>query len=84
MKESIDIFVLLFKNIVHWTSYKGHFLPTVEIKDYDVMMDEKNFFDQSAKNDQETYDTVRKSATGPGDDYKTGSLLHYVYFKNYN
>ena len=28
------------------------------------------------------YDEVRKVSTGHGDDYTTGSLLHYVYFKD--
>ena len=26
---------------------------------------------------------MRKIATGQGDDYSTGSLLDYIYFKNY-
>ena len=30
-----------------------------------------------------TYDNIRKIATGQGDDYTTGSLLDYDYFKNY-
>ena len=29
------------------------------------------------------YDNIRKIATGKGDDYTTGCLLHYNYFKNY-
>ena len=29
------------------------------------------------------YDSIRKIATGQGDDYKTGCLLDYNYFKNY-
>ena len=29
------------------------------------------------------YDDIRKIATGPGDDYTTGCLLDYSYFKNY-
>ena len=35
------------------------------------------------KNDKITYDNIRKVATGQGDDYTTGCLLDYVYFKNY-
>ena len=30
-----------------------------------------------------TYENVRKIATGQGDDYATGSLLDYSYFKNH-
>ena len=29
-----------------------------------------------------TYDHIRKVATGQGDDYTTGCLLDYIYFKN--
>ena len=64
-------------------SHKQYFLPTVEIKDYDVMIDGRNFFDQPIKNDLKTYDNIRKVATGQGDDYTTGCLLDYPYFKKY-
>ena len=43
---------------------------------------EKNFFDQLVKNDKITYENIRKIATGHGDDYATGCLLDYIYFKN--
>ena len=38
------------------------------------------FFDQSVKNYQRTYDSIRIIATGQGDDDTTGCLLHYVHF----
>ena len=47
------------------------------------MIDGKNFFDQPVNNDKVTYDNIRKIATGPGDDYTTGCLLDYIYFKKY-
>ena len=47
------------------------------------MIDGKNFFDQPVKNDKVTYENIRKIATGQGDDYTTGCLLGYIYFKNY-
>ena len=47
------------------------------------MIDEKNFFDQPVKNNKVTYENIRKIATGQGDDYTTGCLLDYIYFKNY-
>ena len=40
------------------------------------------FFDQPVKSDRRTYDNVRKIATGQGDDYTTGCLLNYPYFKD--
>ena len=45
------------------------------------MIDGKNFFDQPIKSELKTYENVRKIATGKGDDYKTGCLLDYSYFK---
>ena len=47
------------------------------------MIDRKNFFDQPVKNDKVTYENIRKIATGQGDDYTTGCLLDYSYFKDY-
>ena len=44
---------------------------------------EKTFFTNQLKNDKVTYGNVRKIATGQGDDYTTGCLLDYTYFKKY-
>ena len=64
-------------------SLKQYFLPTVEIKDYKVMIDGKFFFHQAIKNDLKTKDNIRKITTGQSDDYTTGCLLDYPYFKKY-
>ena len=42
---------------------------------------EKNFFDWPINNDKITYENIRKVAIGQGDDYATGCLLYYSYFK---
>ena len=47
------------------------------------MIDGKNLFDQPVKNNKVTYENIRKIATGQGDDYTTGCLLNYIYFKNH-
>ena len=47
------------------------------------MINVKNFFDEPIKNDKIIYESIRKIATGQGDDYTTGCLLDYAYFKNY-
>ena len=47
------------------------------------MIDGQNFFNQSIKNNVVTYDSIRKIAIGQRDDYTTGCLLDYNYFKNY-
>ena len=56
---------------------------TVAIKDYNVMIDWKNIFEQLEKNDLITYENIRKIATGQGDNYTSGCLLDYNYFKSY-
>ena len=42
-----------------------------------------SFFDQRVKKDLRTYDNIRKIETGQGDDYTTGCLIDYPYFKRY-
>ena len=44
---------------------------------------EKNFFDQPIKSYIKTYENIRKIATDQGDEYTTGCLLDYNYFRNY-
>ena len=45
------------------------------------MIDDKNVFDKSIKNDFKTYENIKKIATGQGDDYTSGCLLDYPYLK---
>ena len=48
--QGINIFfVLSFGDEVQRTSYKRHYLPTVEIKNYKVMINGHNFFDQPVR-----------------------------------
>ena len=75
------LFVLAFENDAQRTSNKRYYIPNVEIKDYNVMTDRKNFFDQPVRNDKVTYENIRKIAIGQGDDYTTCCLLDYTYFK---
>ena len=49
-QEVNRLFVLAFKNDAQKTSNKRCYLPNLEIKDYKVMIDGKNLFDQSVKN----------------------------------
>ena len=45
------------------------------------MIDGRNFFDQPINSMSKTYENIRKIVTGKGDDYTTGCLLDYLYFK---
>ena len=74
------LFVLAFENDNHRSSARRYNLPTVEIKDYNIMINGENFFNQPIKNNKVTYDNIRKITTGQGDDYTTGCLLDYPYF----
>ena len=76
------LFVLAFENDNNRTSSDEYYLPIVEIKSYNIMINGENFFDQPIKNNKVTYDNIRKIATGQGDDYTTGCLLDYPYFAN--
>ena len=76
------LFVLAFENDTQRTSHSGYYLPNVEIKDYNIMINGENFFDQPIKNNKVTYENIRKIATGQGDDYTTGCLLDYSNFKD--
>ena len=76
------LFVLAFENDNHRTIHDRNYLPNVEIKDYNIMINGENLFDQLIKNNKLTYENIRKIATGQGDDYTTGCLLDYTYFTN--
>ena len=72
-----------FENDDQRISSKRYYIPNVEIKDYNVMIEGKNVFDQPVRNDKVTYENIRKIVIVQGDDYTTGCLLDYTYFKNY-
>ena len=59
-----------------------YYLPKVKIKEYNVMIDGRNFFDRPINSMSKTYENIRKIAIGTGDDYTTGYLLDYPYFKD--
>ena len=75
-------FVLAFEGDPQRTSHSSYYLPNIEIKNYNIMINGENFFDQPIKNNKVTYENIRKIATGQGDDYTTGCLLDYSYFMN--
>ena len=64
-------------------SHRKYFLPRVNITNYNVLIDGRNFYDQPINDQIKKYDEIRKIATGKGDDYTTGCLLDYQYFKDH-
>ena len=76
------LFVLSFENGNDRTSHSTYYLPKVKIKNYNVMIDGRNFFDQPINSMNKTYENIRKIATGKTDDYTTACLLDYSYFED--
>ena len=77
------LFVLVFEDDAQRISKKRYYIPNVEIKDCNVVIDGKSFFDQPINNMIKTYENIRKITIGQGDDYTTGCLLDYTCFKKY-
>ena len=80
------LFALAYNNTagndqVSVDSYKKYFLPRVKVDNYNIEIDGRNFYDQTINNSIKQYDEVRKISTGQGDDYTTGCLLDYSYFR---
>ena len=48
-----------------------------------LWLTEETLLIEKTKNDKTTYNNIRKISTGQGDDYTTGCLLDYAYFKSY-
>ena len=66
------------------TVTKKIFFPRVNITNYNVLIiDGRNFYDQPINDLVKQYNEIRKIATGQGDDYTTGCLLDYHYFKDH-
>ena len=69
------MFVLAFNNtdndakIIERNRHKKYFLPRENITNYNVLIDGRNFYDQSISDQIKKYDEIRKIPAGQGDDY---------------
>ena len=71
-------------NITNENSYRKYFLPRLKMKNYNIKIDGRIFYDQPINDWIKQYDEIRKISTGQGDDYSTGCLLDFADFeKNY-
>ena len=75
------LFVLSFENENDRTSFSKYYVPNVQIKDFNVLIDGKSFFDMPIKNEEETYEQIIEM--GRNNDYTTGNLLDYEYFSKH-
>ena len=81
------LFVLLFQRIAgenntrkdYSDSFSHYYVPNVRIKDFNVLIDGKSFFDLPVKNEEEAYEKIIEMSNN--NDYTTGNLLDFAYFK---
>ena len=62
-------------------SYSQFYLPKVMVKDYNVIIDKLAFFDLPIKTEEEAYEKIIDISRN--NEYTTGNLLDYDYFKKY-
>ena len=79
------LFVLSFEIIEennfkknHRHSFSRYYVPNVEIKDFNVLIDGKSFFDLPVKNEKEAYG--KSIDMSNNNDYTTGNRLDFAYF----
>ena len=75
------LFVLAYQNADDRQSFYQFYLPKVMVKDYNVIIDKLAFFDLPIKIEEETYERIIDISRN--NEYTTGNLLDYDYFKKY-
>ena len=60
-----------------------YYLPRIDLKKYNVIIDGRNFYDNPIDSDIEKYRELKKLMIGKGENYTTGSLLDYDYFNKH-
>ena len=75
------LFVLAYQTADDRQSFYQFYLPRVMIKDYNVIIDKLAFFDLPVKNEEEAYEKIIDISRN--NEYTTGNLLDYDYFKKY-
>ena len=80
------LFVLAFdtrNNHPTVDSHRRYFVARVDFKHYNVVINGRSFYDNPISSEIEQYDELRKVTLGKGDDYTTGCLLDFDYFKKH-
>ena len=76
------LFVLSYENETDRISFKKYYVPKIEIKDFNVLIDGKPFFfDIPVKNKEEAYEQIIEMSRN--NNYATGDLLDYEYFSKH-
>ena len=75
------LFVLSYQTADRRQSYSQFYLPKVMVKDYNVIIDKLAFSDLPIKTEEEAYEKIIDISRN--NEYATGNLLDYDYFKKY-
>ena len=75
------LFVLAYQNADDRQSFSQFYLPNVMVKDYNVIIDKLAFFDLPIKTEEEVYEKIIDISRN--NEYTTGNLSDYDYFKKY-
>ena len=59
-------------------SFPNYYVPKVRVNDFNVLIDGKSFFDLPVRNEEEAYEKIIDS-----NDYTTGNLLRFAYYKKH-
>ena len=94
IRERVDVslqrvsklFVLAYQrrdddNYVNETAFNKYFPPKMKIKNYNIEIDGRNFYDQAINDSIKQYNEVRKISTRQSDGYTTGCLLDFASFE---
>ena len=79
-----SLFVLSFRrnnNADSRYSFSNYYVPNVKINYFNVLIDEKSFFDLPIKSKEEAYEKITDMSNN--NDYTTGNLLDFAYFKKH-
>ena len=80
------LFLMAYDRAAGETTRNGqrkYYLPRIDLKKYNVIIDGRNFYDNPIESDIEKDRELKKVMIGKGEDYTTGSLLDYNYFKEH-
>ena len=75
------LFVLAYQNADDRQSFSQFYLPRVMVKDYNVIIDKLAFFDLPIKTEEEAYKIIID--INRNNEFTTGNLLDYDYFKKH-
>ena len=75
------LFVLAYQNADDRQSFSQFYLPKVLVKDFNVIIDKLAFFDLPLKTEEEAYEKIIDVSRN--NEYTTGNLLDYNYFKKH-